>query len=552
MRKIVIRVAVGILLLLIALTPLTSVMGRPTQLPPACEEFAFSTEEDFVSGESVISDGDLLTVYEDASGAVQCAICARNADLLAIFQVPHDLGLDAADVIDAERTLVAFSTELNSSNPGQFTQGDLLVTNGVIILNRALTARWAGGQGVGYDLGLDAVHFLGDPEQPDAILNFVDQAAGEEQPIGPAVLGRLLESNPTVDIWFSTSGTWSVAGAPGFLDGDLLSARSGSIVASNADLLPPGVPAGLPSRGVDFGLDAVTADRAGTKEQIHHSTELLFDGEPAFTDGDVLLFGNGVVITHQKLIECFGPPARFLGLDALHMALEPPSGGEIQGTKFHDENANGAFDPGEPGLERWVIHLDGSGVSEQTTTNASGVYSFTVPAGSYTVTEECPDGWYQSVPSPLQGVCGSGIHNIELLAGQSLTDVDFGNYRTITFEGAKFYDRNQNETWDPEEPPLGQWAIHLDGLNGMSQDVNLEEWTTASGHYTFTVPPGSYFVREVCQPGWGQTVPPPGSGCGSGVYPFDPISGQLPETGKNFGNYETVDIYLPVILKDYP
>jgi hypothetical protein len=47
-------------------------------------------------------------------------------------------------------------------------------------------------------------------------------------------------------------------------------------------------------------------------------------------------------------------------------------------------------------------------------------------------------------------------------------------------------------------------------------------------------------------------VPPPGNGCGSGVYLFDPISGQLPETGKNFGNYEGVGIYLPVILKGYP
>lgn len=552
MRKIVIRVAVGILLLLIALMPLTSVTGRPTQLPPACEEFAFSTEEDFVSGGIVISDGDLLTVYKDPSGAVQCAICARNADLLGIFQVPHDLGLDAADVIGAERSLVAFSTELNSSNSGQFSQGDLLITNGVIILNQALTARWAGGQGVGYDLGLDSVHFLGDPAQPDAILNFVDEAAGEEQPIGPDVLARLLESNPTVDIWFSTSGTWSVAGAPGFLDGDLLSARNGIIVASNADLLPPGVPAGLPIDGVDFGLDAATADRAGTTEQIHHSTELLFDGEPTFTDGDVLRYGNGVVATNEELIACFQPPARFLGLDALHMALEGPVDGEIHGKKFHDENANGVFDPGEPGLERWVIHLDGSGVSKQTLTGASGVYSFTVPAGSYMVSEECPDGWYQSIPSPLQGVCGDGIHNIDLLAGQSVTDVDFGNYQHVTFEGAKFYDRNQNETWDPEEPPLGQWAIHLDGLNGMGQDVNLQEWTNASGHYTFTVPPGSYIVREACPPGWGQTVPTPGGGCGNGVYPFDPISGQLPVTGRNFGNYELVNIYLPVILKDYP
>lgn len=552
MRKIVMRMAVGILLLLVALTPLGSVTGRPTQLPPACQELAFSTEEDFVTREGVISDGDLLTVYEDPSGAVQCTTCARNADLLEIFGVPHDLGLDAADVVDAEGYLVAFSTELNSSNPGQFTQGDLLVTNGVIILNQALTARWGGGQGVGQDLGLDAVHFVEDPAQPDAILEFLNDAATREQPIGADALTRMFETYPAVDIWFSTSGTWSPAVAAGFLDGDLLSARSGTIVAANADLLPATVPAGVPSRGVDFGLDAATSDRAGTKRQIHHSTELLFDGEPAFTDGDVLLLNNGVVIPHEKLINCFEPQAKFLGLDALHMALEPPADGEIHGTKFHDLNANGAFDAGEPGLQRWVIHLDGSGVSEQTTTNASGVYSFTVPAGAYTVSEECPDGWYQSVPPPLQGVCGSGVHNITLLSGQSVTDVDFGNYQHIDFEGAKFHDRNLNETWDPEEPPLGQWEIHLDGLDGMSQDVNLVQWTTASGYYSFTVPPGSYVVREVCPPGWAQTVPAPSGGCGSGFYPFAPTSGDLPHQNNHFGNFETLDIYLPLVLKETP
>jgi hypothetical protein len=431
MRKIVIRMAVGILLLLIALTPLGSVTGRPTQLPPACQELAFSTEEDFVSPESVISDGDLLTIYEDSSGAVQCTICAPNADLLEIFGVPHDLGLDAADVVDAEGFLVAFSTELNSSNPGQFTQGDLLVTNGVIILNQALTARWGGGQGIGYDLGLDAVHLVEDPAQPDAILEFLNEAATQEQPIGADALVRLFEIHPAVDIWFSTSGTWSVAGAAGFLDGDLLSAKGGNIVAANSNLLPASVPAGIPSRGVDFGLDAATSDRAGTKEQIHHSTEILFEGEPAFTDGDVLLFDNGVVIPHEKLVSCFEPRAKFLGLDALHMALEPPAGGEIHGTKFHDQNTNGTFDPREPGLVDWVIHLEGSGFSDQTMTNASGVYSFTVPAGSYTVSEVCPDGWYQSYPPPLQGVCGSGIHNISLVAGQLVTDVNFGNYEAL-------------------------------------------------------------------------------------------------------------------------
>jgi hypothetical protein len=544
--------AVGILLLLVALTPLGSVTGRPTQLPPACQELAFSTEEDFVTPESVISDGDLLTVHQDPSGAVQCTICARNADLLEVFRVQHDLGLDAADVVDAEGFLVAFSTELNSSNPGQFTQGDLLVTNGVIILNLALTAKWGGGQGVGYDLGLDAVHLVEATAQPGAILEFLNDAATQEQPIGADALARLFETHAAVDIWFSTSGTWSPVGAAGFLDGDLLSARSGTIVAANADLLPATVPAGIPNRGVDFGLDAATSDRAGTKRQIHHSTELLFEGEPAFTDGDVLLFNNGVVMPHEALIDCFEPRAKFLGLDALHMALEPPTDGEIHGKKFHDLNANGAFDPAEPGLVRWVIHLDGSGVSEQTTTDASGVYSFTVPAGAYTVREECPTGWYQSVPPPLQEACGSGTYDITLSAGGLVTDVDFGNYRHITFEGAKFHDVNLNETWDQEEPPLGQWEIRLDGADGMSQDVNLVEWTTASGYYSFTVPPGSYFVREVCPPGWAQTVPAPTNGCGSGFYPFTPTSGDLPYQNNHFGNFETLDLYLPLVLKNYP
>jgi hypothetical protein len=320
MRKTITRVAAGALLLLIGLTSLGPVAGQLPQLPPACKNLAFSTEEDFVTqgpippdGNPIISDGDLLTAPIGGVGA--CIICARNADLLLSFQVPYDLGLDAVDVIDVERYLVAFSTELNSSNQGQFTAGDLLVTTAphVIILNQALTDRWK----VPYDIGLDGVQFVGEPGQ---ILLFLEEAAAYQRPISASELADLFDKYTTVDIWFSTEGTWSPVGAVGFLDGDLLSARNGMVI-TNENLLPGSVPAGLPQRGVDFGLDAVATNRAGDRQRLLFSTEILFDGEPTFTDGDVLRVGDGVVATNEALIACFYPKAKMLGLDALSIGV---------------------------------------------------------------------------------------------------------------------------------------------------------------------------------------------------------------------------------------
>lgn len=285
-----------------------------------CKEFAFSTEEDFVTqgpeppdGNPIISDGDLL--------GPGCAVCARNADLMPVqWEITDDLGLDAADVIDVDSYLVAFSTELDSQpwSPAGFTAGDLLVTNGVIISNQTLTYRWSEGKGVGYDIGLDAVQFIGDPAN---IIAFLEAAAGVQQPITPGVMDELFAAFEDVDIWYSTEGTLGPVDAPGFLDGDLLSARDGSIVAGNDVLLPPGVPAGIPVRGVDFGLDAATNDRSKKPEQLVFSTEILYEDELSFTDGDVLRFGNGVVATNYDLIQCFEPRAKELGLDALSVGI---------------------------------------------------------------------------------------------------------------------------------------------------------------------------------------------------------------------------------------
>jgi hypothetical protein len=298
----------------------SSISLVPAQAPDvspglqSCKEMAFSTEEDFVTfgpeppdGNPIISDGDLL--------GAGCVVCARNHDLLKNFDVENDLGLDAVDIIDAERYLVAFSAELDSPNTGQFTAGDLLFTNGMIIPNAALL----NGFNVRYaDMGLDAVHFVG---EADRILTFVDyaQKMGVEYWRSKGTLQAALREFE-LDIWFSTEGTGPYPTQPSFLDGDLLSARDGTIVASNGQLLPASVPAGIPKRGVDFGLDAVTAARLPTRESIHFSTELLYRGELKFNGGDVLIMFNGVSYTNDDLINCFESAAHFAGLDALSIA----------------------------------------------------------------------------------------------------------------------------------------------------------------------------------------------------------------------------------------
>jgi hypothetical protein len=327
MRRFVNLVALSAALTMILVLPPGLVSGQVGQAQlAACREMAFSTEEDFITqgpeppdGNPIISDGDLL--------GPNCQVCARNLDLVQGFGVTMDLGLDAVDVIDVETYLVAFSTELDSPEQGQFTAGDLLATNGTIIPNTTLLAQFDMQPA---DLGLDALHFVGNGQNIVSFLDEVKSLRREYWVDNPGSLASMLRQY-SIDIWFSTEGTGPGVELPLFLDGDLLSALDGTIVAANSALLPASVPAGIPNQGVDFGLDAVTANRAGDMELIHFSTSILYRKDPSFTDGDVLRYGNGVVHTNHDLINCFEPKADFLGLDAFSIpeVPRPPCGAAI-------------------------------------------------------------------------------------------------------------------------------------------------------------------------------------------------------------------------------
>jgi hypothetical protein len=187
-----------------------------------------------------------------------------------------------------------------------------------VIPNIALTDPFT----VGYDIGLDGVHFIGDKEDIITFLTDIEGRTRTEWPNPGELADRL--NRLGINIWFSTEGTAPTVSAPDFLDGDLLSAATGMIAAANSDLLPTGIPAGVPSRGVDFGLDGIASYRSANKPSILFSTEILYEGQITFTDGDVLEYGNGVIAhSNSGLIGCFEPRAQFLGLDALHTAPEP-------------------------------------------------------------------------------------------------------------------------------------------------------------------------------------------------------------------------------------
>ena len=275
-----------------------------------CEDVAFTVEEDFIprnmgvipDGVEYVSDGDLLGMRQ---------ICARNQALLEPFGLGElgDLGLDAVDILDYERGIVAFSTELDA--PEQIlTGGDLLITTGAIIPNQIFVAF----MDVPYNIGLDAVHFIG---EPDRLIEFAMEAAQFPRQDWSIDLMRELLEHFDLDILYSIEGT---AGRfPDLvLDGDVLSLRNMAVIFTHDTLFSPSIPAGIPNRGVDFGVDALSGPRRPSTRSLLYSTEIGYQARPPMSDGDVLSLGQGVVITNSHLLANYEPQTD-MGLDGLWM-----------------------------------------------------------------------------------------------------------------------------------------------------------------------------------------------------------------------------------------
>jgi protocatechuate 3,4-dioxygenase beta subunit len=212
----------------------------------------------------------------------------------------------------------------------------------------------------------------------------------------------------------------------------------------------------------------------------------------------------------------------------LQVSTPAYAAGGITGDVYNDLNGNGVLDPGDPGLDNWVVEVFNSSavmVASQVT-HAGGTFDFEgLTPGSYTVKEVLQTGWtLTSPPAP-------GSFTVAVTAGGTASGRDFGNFQNITLSGDKFNDLNGDGVQESGEPGLANWTIQL--LNSAGAVVATTK-TDANGNYRFAnVGPGTYTVREVQQTGWTQTAP------ASGTYTVAATSGQN-VGGLAFGDFKLV------------
>lgn len=181
---------------------------------------------------------------------------------------------------------------------------------------------------------------------------------------------------------------------------------------------------------------------------------------------------------------------------------EKPS---ITGSVFIDENGNGQFDSGEPGVPGQKVFIDSNNNGTldsgepSTLTDANGNYSFTgIAPGNYTVMEVLPSGV----------ALNTGTQTVSVVANQTKSGVNFGDRPSIT--GTVFTDSNGNGTLDSGEQGVSGRTVFIDSNNnGILDSGEPTTVTSANGSYAFlAMGAGTYTVREVVASGVVLSTPP--------------------------------------------
>lgn len=237
---------------------------------------------------------------------------------------------------------------------------------------------------------------------------------------------------------------------------------------------------------------------------------------------------NGTVLTNRAHIVTTGSGDTNGGTD--------PNGGNnfsdgsvtvqnsaLSGRVYEDLNGNGLIDGGEPGIAGVTLRLTGTdsggnAIALTTTTDANGNWSFTVPAGTYSVAEDQPAAYLPgitkagtvtgagSTPGTVPAGTSNGpngsnaniINNIVLGTGGTSTANNFGEVRASSLAGRVYQDADYNGASSAGDPGIAGVTVTLTGTDMYGNPVSLTTTTAAgTGNYAFNnLTPGNYTLTE--------------------------------------------------------
>ena len=163
--------------------------------------------------------------------------------------------------------------------------------------------------------------------------------------------------------------------------------------------------------------------------------------------------------------------------------------GWITGTVYEDTNENMAKDIDELGLPGVVLQLNNE---MSVRTNPTGYFRFTVPVGSYTITENDLEGYSSTTPNTVSVSVASGDSSVV-----NFGDIIGASYGTL--HGYVYLDEDEDGQRDFGEAAMIDVSITLsNGANTV---------TDAAGFYEFQLDPGKYDIYELDPPGYTSTTP---------------------------------------------